>query len=112
MREFPSKKMDFDVVIQFNAQRQAHKDIRISLCPMASADLTSTVTRKIQRSPLMKTAPKGRFLSISWEDQSLCLGFGGQRLHQIHELAAHLRVADLHEGAVKLQTLGGGEKID
>jgi hypothetical protein len=31
MREVPSKKTDFDVVIQFIAQKQEQKDIRISL---------------------------------------------------------------------------------
>ncbi|CUX09649.1 hypothetical protein AGR7B_Cc10313 [Agrobacterium deltaense RV3] len=38
--------------------------------------------------------------------------FGGERLDEIDETAANLRVGDLHEGAVQLQTFSRGQKVD
>src|SRR5262245_10191019 len=43
---------------------------------------------------------------------SLCLILGGERLDEVDDRAAHLRVTDAHEGPVELEAFAAVEKID
>lgn len=104
--------MDFDVVIQFAGERQAQKDIRICLCP-GIPGVAARLSRPRGRLPYKrKAAPKDRLFFANLTGRSLEFGLGSERLHEVHELAANLGVADLDEGPVELETLGGRQEVD
>src|SRR5690606_20518245 len=63
-----------------------------------------------------KCPPSGRNSPVSLISRGTAFGrrasaVVGERLHQIHNALAHLRIGDLHEGPVELETIGGGQEI-